>query len=149
MSLRDDDGGPAAATNTPIRLAGVDSYDPEGDNKEEHDEKVGNATDGDPATYWNTESYESEFTKSGVGLVLDAGKEVEPKAITITTDTPGFKAEIREGDSSTGPFETRVSDSQTVEDRTTFDLTDAKSRYFLVWITALDEIARIHEVRAS
>ena len=33
-------------------------------------------------------------------------------------------------------------------ERATFELTDAKARYFLVWITALDEIARIHEVRA-
>jgi serine/threonine-protein kinase len=150
MALRDavNDGGPAAATNTPIRLAGVDSYDPEGDNKEEHDEKVDLATDGDATSYWNTESYESEFTKSGVGLVLDARREVEPQSVTLTTDTPGFTAEIRVGESPTGPFERRVSDSQTVEEETTFELSDAKARYFLVWITALEELARIHEVRA-
>jgi eukaryotic-like serine/threonine-protein kinase len=149
MALRDSDGdGSAAATNTAIRLSGVDSYDPEGDNMEEHDEKVALATDGDPTSYWNTESYQSEFTKTGVGLVLDAAQEVEPRAITITTDTPGFKAEIREGASPTGPFERRVSDSQTVGERTTFELSDANARYFLVWITALDEVARIHEVRA-
>jgi eukaryotic-like serine/threonine-protein kinase len=148
MELRDNGDGSAAAPNRPIPLVGVDSYDPDGDNKEEHDEKVALATDGDATTYWNTESYESEFTKSGVGLVLDARREVEPKQITITTDTPGFTAEIREGESVTGPFENAVSGSRTVGERTTFELTDAKARYFLVWITALDEIARIHEVRA-
>ena len=148
MALRDNGGGSAAATNRPIPLVGVDSYDPEGDNKEEHDEKVARATDGDATSYWNTESYRGEFTKSGVGLVLDAERDVEPKAITITTDTPGFTAEIREGESATGPFERAVSDSLTVGERTTFELSDAKARYFLVWITALNEIARIHEVRA-
>jgi eukaryotic-like serine/threonine-protein kinase len=150
MALRDDgDGDGAAAASAPIRLAGVDSYDPEGDNKEEHDEKVANATDGDPTTYWNTETYSSEFPKSGVGLVLDARRDAEPKAITVTTDTPGFTAEIREGRSPTGPFDRRVSDSLTVEEETTFDLTDARARYFVVWITDLDEIARIHEVKAA
>jgi hypothetical protein len=148
MALRDGDGAPAAATKRPIPLVGVDSYDPEGDNKEEHDEKVALATDGDATSYWNTESYRSEFTKSGVGLVVDAGRDVEPKEITITTDTPGFTAEIREGESATGPFERPVSDSRTVGERTTFEVSDTKARYFLVWITALDEIARIHEVRA-
>jgi eukaryotic-like serine/threonine-protein kinase len=149
MELRDAGGeSPQAATGSPIRLVGVDSYDPEGDNKEEHDEKVALATDGDATSYWNTESYRGEFTKSGVGLVLDAQRVVEPKEITITTDTPGFTAEIREGESATGPFERPVSDSQTVGERTTFELSDANARYFLVWITALDKIARIHEVRA-
>jgi eukaryotic-like serine/threonine-protein kinase len=149
MALRDDgNGGSAAATNTPIRLSGVDSYDPEGDNMEEHDDRVQDATDGDPSTYWTTEGYTGEFTKSGVGLVLDAGKDVEPRSIVVTTDEPGFTAEIRTGDSATGPFERRVSGSEVVQDRTVFELADAKARYFLVWITALDSRAHVNEVRA-
>jgi eukaryotic-like serine/threonine-protein kinase len=147
MALRDADENGAAATNVPIRLVGVDSYDPEGDNKEEHDEQVAEATDGDRETSWTTEDYEA-FTKTGVGLVLDARREVEPESITVTTDTPGFTAEIREGDSPTGPFERRVSASQPVVDQTTFRLRNAKARYFVIWITALDEIAHVNEVRA-
>jgi hypothetical protein len=148
MALRDGDGdGSAATTNTRIRLAGVDSYDPEGDNQEEHDEQVAEATDGDPETSWTTEDYDS-FQKSGVGLVLDAGRAVEPATITVTTDTPGYTAEIRAGDSLTGPFDRRVSGSQTVADQTTFRLTDAGARYFVIWITALEEIAHVNEVRA-
>ena len=149
MALRDGDGEPAAATNQPIRLAGVDSYDPEGDNKEERDDRVTRATDGDPGSYWNTETYQGEFTKSGVGLVLDARREVEPKSLTVTSDTPGYTAEIRTGTSPTGPFEQKVSDPQTVEEETTFELTDAKARYFLVWITSLDGVAHVNEVRAG
>jgi eukaryotic-like serine/threonine-protein kinase len=147
MALRDGDGDGSAATTTRIRLAGVDSYDPEGDNQEEHDEQVAEATDGDPATSWTTEDYNS-FQKSGVGLVLDAGTEVEPTTITVTTDTPGYTAEIRKGDARTGPFETRISASQTVADQTTFRLTDAKGRYFVIWITALEGIAHVNEARA-
>jgi eukaryotic-like serine/threonine-protein kinase len=149
MALRDGDGeGSAAAKNTPIRLAGVDSYDPEGDNKEEHDELVAEATDGDQTSYWTTEGYQSEFTKSGVGLVLDARKEVEPNSIIVMTDTPGFTAEIRTGDAPTGPFDERVSEPQVVQGRAVFGLSDATARYFLVWITALKDRAHVTEVRA-
>ena len=149
MALRDNDGdGSAGATNTPIRLAGIDSYDPQGDNKEEHDDRVQDATDGDSATYWTTESYQDEFTKSGVGVVLDARREVEPKSLTVTTDTPGFTAEIQASDSPTGGFEP-VSGSRTVDAETTFTLNDTQARYFVVWITELDGVAHVNEVRAA
>jgi serine/threonine-protein kinase len=148
MALRNDGNGSPAAASNPIHLSGVASYDPEGDNKVEHPEAVPRATDGDPNTYWTTEDYNS-FTKSGVGLVLDAGSEVEPSSIVITTDTPGYQAEIRAGPSPQGPFDQVVSDSKTVDTTTRFELNDAKSRYFVVWITKLDGIAHVNEVRAS
>jgi serine/threonine-protein kinase len=149
LALRDgDSGNPQAAPNQSIRLVGTDSYDPDGDNKEEHDDRVADATDRNPETYWTTEEYESEFTKSGVGLVLDASREVSPREIIVTTDTPGFKAEIRSGDSPLGPFEA-VSESRTVEETTTFPVNDGtKARYFVVWITALDHVAHVNEARA-
>jgi serine/threonine protein kinase len=149
MALRKDgDGTPAQAGNTAIHLEGVTSYDPEGDNGEEHNDRVADATDRDPATYWTTEEYEGDFTKSGVGLVLDAGAVVEPSQITVTTDTPGFTAEIQAGGSQSGPFEP-VSDSKTVEASTTFELSNANAQYYVVWITDLDGVAHVSEVKAS
>jgi serine/threonine-protein kinase len=149
LTFRDENGGsPAQAGNTAVPLEGVTSYDPEGDNGEEHNDRVGDATDGDQATYWTTEEYKGEFTKSGVGLVLDAGAVVDPSQLTVTTDTPGFTAEIRAGASPTGPFDRKVSDSKTVEDSTTFDLTDAEAQYYVVWITDLDGVAHVNEVTA-
>jgi eukaryotic-like serine/threonine-protein kinase len=142
------DGSPSAAPNEPIRLTGVDSYDPEGDNKEEHDERVRLATDGDSTSSWYTETYEGDFTKSGVGLVLDASREVEADELTLITDTPGFVAEIRAGDSPQGPFEP-VSESRTVQGETTFPLDGASARYLMVWITDLDAVAHVSEVRAA
>jgi eukaryotic-like serine/threonine-protein kinase len=149
MALRDNDNGsPAAASNTPIRLSGGAAYDPDGDGAE-HDAEVERATDGDTATYWTTETYQNfSQSKPGVGIVLDAGREVEPSRITVTTDTPGFQAEIQAGDSTTGPFRP-VSDNQTVNETTTYELHDAKARYFVVWITDLDGSAHVNEVRAS
>jgi serine/threonine-protein kinase len=150
MALRDNGGGgSAAATNPPIRLAGVRAYDPPPGDNEEHDADAPEATDGAFGTYWTTETYSDfERSKDGVGLVLDARRVVEPDVLTVRTDTAGFTAEIRTGDSPTGPFEQRVSDSQIVLDRTVFELSDAKARYFLVWITDLSARAHVNEVRA-
>jgi serine/threonine-protein kinase len=55
-----------------VRLSGVTSYDPEGDNQAEHSEDALLATDRDPGTYWTTEHYSGGLNKSGVGVVLDA-----------------------------------------------------------------------------
>ena len=147
-ALRDnDDGSPAEASNPRVQLSAVAAYDPDGDGAE-HDAEVGRATDGDAATYWTTETYQNfSQSKPGVGIVLDAGREVDLSQITVTTDTPGYQAEIRAGDSPTGDFRT-VSDNQTVNDTTTFDLRDAKARYFVVWVTDLDGSAHVNEVRA-
>ena len=101
------------------RLQGVASYDPDGDD-EEHSERVADATDGNPATYWTTESYRA-FSKPGVGLVLKVSGT--PERLTLTTDTPGFTAEIRAGSSPDGPFDTVVAGAARTAPTTTWELT--------------------------
>ena len=70
--------------------------------------------------------------------------------LTVSSDTPGFTAEIQVGDSRDGPFRT-VAGSKVAGAQTTFDLTDAHGRYFVVWITDLGSLssAHVHEVSAS
>ena len=123
------------------------SYDPDGDDKVEHPERVADATDGDPATYWTTSTYSADFSKPGVGLVLKA--DGAPAALTLTTDTPGFTAEIRSGNSPEGPFDTVVGESKTVTATTAWELDETDARYFVVWITDLDRVAHVNEVKAS
>ena len=152
MELRDDGGGgSAAATNTQIRVVGIGAYDPQGGDGE-HDDEAPEATDGDQSSSWSSSNYRSNLSsfKDGVGLVLDAQREVEPETFTLTSAAPGFTAEIRTGASPTGPFETVVSASQVVSERTTYELNDAKARYFLVWITEIlaGTHAEINEVVA-
>jgi eukaryotic-like serine/threonine-protein kinase len=151
MALRNDDDGPAAAA-TPIRFVGLRAYDPPPGDNEEHDDEAPLATDRDPSTAWRSSNYRSNLSgfKEGVGLVLDARREIEPKTITLTSGAPGFTAEIRTGTSPTGPFEEVVSGPQTIGDRTTFTLEGAKARYFVVWITEIlaGTHAEINEVVA-
>ena len=53
--------------------------------------------------------------KSGVGLVLSSagGASVTLHHVTVTTDTPGFTAEIEAGGTASGPFHA-VSSPKTV-----------------------------------
>ena len=148
----DDDasGDRPDASGTPVALAGVTAYDPPPGDREEHSDEAALATDGDPATYWRTESYNTNLSllKSGVGLVLDTeGSTVSQ--LTVTSDTPGFTAEIRAG-SSPESFDATVSGAQFVESETTFELEQTDARYLLVWITELESgSAHVNEVTAS
>jgi serine/threonine protein kinase len=149
--LQDNGGGGSGSApprpTGPVHFTSAAAYDPFGDGQE-HDEAAPAAIDGNDATPWMTEHYQS-FTKQGVGLVVGAARAVSPKTVTINTDTPGFTASIKAGDSPTGPFQT-VSHSQTIAGTTaTFNL-DGGGRYFLLWITNLGDNAqvRIDEIKA-
>jgi eukaryotic-like serine/threonine-protein kinase len=137
---------PPPAAARPVHLVGVTGYDPYGDNHAEHDEDAGKATDGSLDTYWTTEHYDS-FTKPGVGLVLAAPKAERITRMTVRTDTPGFTARIEAGSSESGPFPP-VSPLRTVGSSTTFPVHGGAARYYVVWITKLDGVAHVNEVRA-
>ena len=148
-----DDGGrgPGGAGGNgadAIRLVAVRDHDPEGGDGE-HPEAVERATDGDPASYWTTETY-SSFSKSGVGLVLDARRDVELERLVVRTDEPGFTAVIQAGPRPEGPFD-EISDEQTVGTSTTFDLDTGGEalRYYLIWITDPNGLAHVNEVRGA
>jgi serine/threonine-protein kinase len=132
-----------------ISLSGARAYDPSGDNSE-HDSAAPNATDGNPATYWETEHYRSGLGKPGVGLVLDAGAASKPTSITVHSTTPGFTAEILAGN-SLGTSMKVDSSKQQVGGATTFALRGASARYFVLWITDLGSNAsvRVTDVTAK
>ncbi|MGH3042398.1 MAG: protein kinase domain-containing protein [Gaiellaceae bacterium] len=131
---------------SPVRIQALADFDPQGDGTE-HPESVSAATDGDAATYWTTEEYES-FEKSGVGLMLDAGSRVGLSRIVVVTDTPGFRATILGG--STRRDFVDVAGEQQLRRRTAFEV-DTRGepfRYYVVWITDPNGRAHVNEVRA-
>lgn len=129
-----------------VRLQAVGALDPEGD-KRENDAAAGLAVDGDAATAWSTERYDT-FFKQGVGLVLDAGAVRRLERLDVVSGTPGVVAEIRTGPSPDGPFRT-VAAGTPLADTTTYRLRGARGRYVVVWITAIPGggAAEIAEVR--
>jgi serine/threonine-protein kinase len=136
-------GAGKKAASKPVHLVGAASYDPQGDNRVEHPERVRFAADGQSSTYWETEHYSGGLNKKGVGVVLDAGKARKLSQVTVTTDTDGFTAEIESGSSAGGPF-TPVSDSEVVNGRAVFKLHGDAARYYVVWITDLGSNSSVH-----
>jgi hypothetical protein len=124
---------------TPVHLRGITSYDPVGQEAQIFGNTAPNATDGDPTTAWQTQTYSTpEFgnLKDGIGLVLASPGSVQLKSLTVTTSTPGFIAEIKAGDSASGQFVVD-STSRTVGAHTTFTLNGESGSYWMVWLTQL------------
>jgi serine/threonine-protein kinase len=144
-------GGGGKPSGNTVPLVASTAYDPQGDGTE-HDNQAGNATDGNAATYWETDTYASrDFgnLKKGVGLVLRAQGSTTAKTLTVTTDTPGFTAVVKEGTSAANAQP--VSDPKTVEGRTTFDLSGGSGPVYVLWITQLPpgDVAHVNEVTAT
>jgi serine/threonine-protein kinase len=146
-------GSPNVSVGAAVPLAGVGAYDPYGDGTE-HDDKALLATDGNVATFWYTETYNSGLAgvkKAGVGLVLDATGLVQLSRITVLTDTPGFITEIR-GTNVQGTLGKKVSDGRVAGRTTRFTIDQsAPMRFYVVWITKLatgGHFAHLNEVRA-
>ncbi|HEX4519793.1 MAG TPA: protein kinase [Gaiellaceae bacterium] len=149
VATRDDGSadGSGGGTASPLVLTAVNSWDPYGDHHE-NTPRIGYATDGDPATYWSTETYYNPATgpfaaKPGVGIILAAPGVVKGRTLTITSSTPGYTAVIQSGPSSTGPF-TDDSSSQPGAATTTFHLDGTASRYYLVWLTDRGDNSSVH-----
>jgi len=129
-----------------VKLAPAGAFDPEGDGHE-RDEEAPLAVDGRPDTFWRTERY-ARFFKTGVGLVLDAGRRVRVEQVVVDSPTPGIKAAIRLGNSPQGPFST-VAKARTLNAQTRFAVAKRPGRYVVVWVTSLppESAGEIGEVR--
>jgi tRNA A-37 threonylcarbamoyl transferase component Bud32 len=138
--------GGGAPQGTAIDLTAAQSFDPLGDG-EEHESEAGLAIDANPDTTWTTESYQvspviedSVSGKKGVGLVVDAGRPVAGRNLTIRSDAGGWKMQVYRA--ASGPptslegwgapigGESNMSTDQTVE----FTSTNT-GRFYLIWIT--------------
>ncbi|MDX6579159.1 MAG: eukaryotic-like serine/threonine-protein kinase [Gaiellales bacterium] len=130
---------------TTVKILSATSYDPQGDDTESQ-YLAPRAIDGNPATFWRTETYKASQNdlagKSGVGLVLDAGQAVTAKQLTVSTPTPGWQAKVFATRSATIPAGltgwTTASSTFTMTGTTLkVPLDGPPARYFLLWITKL------------
>ncbi len=101
QTLSGNTAAPVAVTPGPIAIRGVDDFDPraDGGSGAENPKQVKAAIDGDPKTEWRTERYRALASfgglKPGVGLVLDLGKAVPVRAVTVTLGGDGTALDIR------------------------------------------------------
>ncbi|HLH64308.1 MAG TPA: protein kinase [Solirubrobacteraceae bacterium] len=116
--------------------------------KSQNPQLVGYAIDGNPSTAWYTQDYyDHRLGKPGVGLYLDARRDVAAGSLRIQTATPGWSATIYATNQTPDPnafnpgpdgwravgAATDVHAIQTIGLHTR----SARYRYWLLWITSL------------
>ena len=118
------------------------AFDPFGGDGE-HDDLAVRALDGDPATFWNTQSYRTRFfsgLKVGVGLIIEFEEPRQVGELSITTDRTGWATTVYRSDSvapDLAGWGTPVGEFADLEQRSTIDIEDGASLAILVWITDL------------
>jgi putative peptide zinc metalloprotease protein len=139
--------GPAVSVLTPVSAHGFDTLS-SSDPSDENDDQAGYAIDGDPATGWSTQHYlASPFfggLKTGTGLILDMGRQVRLRSVTVTFGAaPGADVAIEIGNDDTlaaatlSTF-TTVATADDIGGTHTFTAhSPATGRYVLIWFTKL------------
>jgi serine/threonine-protein kinase len=126
------------------------AFDPQGDGAE-NSAQAPKAVDGDPATEWSTEGYQSRTfgTKLGVGLVLRLDASASLSSIKISSPTNDWAFSIYVADAPQGTFEAWgqpvATKAHVPTGTTSLDLKGKKGAAVLIWITDLgDEPPNTH-----
>jgi serine/threonine-protein kinase len=141
----------AQASGAQIPLTGAQSFDPisDGGDGTEHPELTQKAIDGNESTGWHTEAYQTSpviadsVTKPGVGLIVDAGKAVAARELTVHSADGGWDARIYGAATARPPttlsgWGSALSSENAVSTDQTFQLNATRqARYYLIWITKL------------
>jgi eukaryotic-like serine/threonine-protein kinase len=148
-----------AAPAGAIPILNAHDFDPEGDGSE-RPELVPLAHDGDPGTFWKTETYNSADLggiKQGVGLVFDLGETRRVHELGLRTTLPGWKFQVQgsnDPSSFTQPIPSIDGDTSFSASPGSVSFQPVEFRYFLIWITELAKVdgkyqATIAEARFS
>ena len=140
----DGNGNGGSDQAAEIAVSAARDFDPFGDG-EEHREDAPLAHDGDPATAWETERYDSAAMgglKPGVGLWFELGGSPDIGRVQLTV-SPGIAFEVLLGSAppegtDPGAWGTRVHAVDGAPEVVAFDVSEeAEGRYVLVWITSV------------
>jgi hypothetical protein len=143
----------------------IGTFDPRGDGAE-RDEEAPNAIDGDPSSFWESETYhlldDLTQSKGGVGLILTLAAGAKLRALEVTTPAPGFSLALYTSRAASQPTTLAgwqaASAARIVTSGTQrFALPAARpARFVLLWFSKLapastgksDYSVRIAEIRA-
>jgi serine/threonine protein kinase len=125
-------------------LVGLTSFDPQStdSDKQEREDLVPLAIDGDPATAWTTETYRRPQLgggmKDGVGLVLEFEESAPLNQLVLLTGSSGWSAQIFVGDEFPADRSSWGEPTATVEQGrvdATIELGQAEGQQLLLWLT--------------
>lgn len=136
----------STAAGAPIPIVSASDFDPEGSPPSEHPETVGSAIDGNPATAWTTDHYDTaDFgrLKDGLGLWVGFEVDAEVTRVVIRSAIPGWSFELKAGripNDLSAPL--AAEDGRTTfradpSGRTVVVLRPVSAPGILIWITGL------------
>ncbi len=142
--------GDDSPSGRPVVPALVRSFDPQGSDHSENERAVGLAVDGDPATSWSTERYNTrDFggLKDGVGLWLQLPERTRVRGLRVSSPTTGWSARVYLADrpgSRLADWGRPAADQQDLDGTAEFDLGGgADAQVVLLWITRLGDDRRV------
>ena len=146
LATRDDGTPGTSGSGAPVTLEGVAAYDPPPGDGEEHSERVADATDGDRRHLLDDRELPG---------FLEARRRPRPEGHRHTgdADADDRHARLQRRDPrrklAHGPFDTVVAGDARTAATTTWELGETDAPYLAVWITDLDRVAHVNEVKAS
>jgi eukaryotic-like serine/threonine-protein kinase len=131
-----------------VEIVGGGDHDPFGSGGGEHGDRVPEAFDGDPETYWRTQQYRGNpqlgGLKPGVGIWLDLGEPHEVTDLVVSTTNPGasftvFVAEAPPGgDEAPEDWGTAVAEVSDAGAEQHLELEEAiEGQVWMLWFTSL------------
>ncbi len=147
--LGTSDDPPPAAETAPITGFRIRSFDPQGNDGVENEDRVGAAADANPDTLWSTVSYRTpEFggLKKGVGLILELGAKEKVRRVRVSGPTSGWNAAVYVADRPGASIDDWGKPAQELSDidgSATFEFEAVEGQAILVWITRLGDGNRV------
>lgn len=147
--LRGNGGSETATEGTEVTAVAVHSFDPQGDDRTENEDRTPAVIDGDPMTMWSTVRYETrEFggLKEGVGLSFELAEPMTLRRLRVSSPTTGWDARVYVADSPgsrLSDWGSSVAEQKGIGGSAEFDLEDTEGRAVLVWITRLGDHGRV------
>jgi hypothetical protein len=135
---------PTHAAASPLKIVDLKDFDPYGDGTEDPAD-LGNAHDGNAATYWQTQWYNGADLgnlKPGVGVVVDLGSAKHVSAVTVDFIGADTTAQLLAAPKGTTAMPGALSGFTKVTQGTGAKVTfkpaaGLTTRYLLVWLTSL------------
>jgi len=134
------DGG-GSGGGSAVAVSSTRSFDPQATPAEENEEAVGLAVDGNPATAWNTDTYNTRpfgGLKAGVGLIVLLAEAADLSQLLVTSPTNDWAAAVYLAPSPAtdlAGWGEPVATADGIAGNAQFDLGGRRAAAVLIWIT--------------
>jgi serine/threonine-protein kinase len=143
--------GDTPAPAAPVAISAARSFDPEGRPPVENEESIGAVSDGDPATTWRTDQYNTrEFGSltEGLGVVVELSAATDVRRVRVSSPTSGWNARLYVADgagAALADWGQPAAEQSDIDGTATFELPGdgRRGRALLVWITRLGDDRRV------